>query len=143
MRTLALIAALSLAACNQAQETAANEAAAPAAPVPAASAPDPVQPGRGVVPIAFQGEWNADLSACGSGTNDSRLDIGTDTIRFYESGGRIKSVSVWDSGDVTLLADITRDGQTTEGAYTYRLSADGLTLTDLNGGLTRQKCPSS
>ena len=143
MRTLALIAALSLAACNQGQEPAANEAAVPAAPAPAASASDPVQPGRGVVPVAFQGEWNADLSACGSGTHDSRLDIGTDTIRFYESGGRIKSVSVWDSGDVTLLADIAGEGQATEGTYTYRLSADGLSLTDLNGGVVRKKCPSS
>jgi hypothetical protein len=142
MRNLALLAVLALAACNQAQAPAQNEAAAPAAqrPAPAATLA-PAQSERGVVPAAFQGEWNADLADCGSGMNDSRLEIGPDTIRFYESSGRIKSVSVWDSGDVTVLADVTGEGETRETTHTFRLSDDGLTLTDLNGGLVRQRCP--
>ncbi|HYG26874.1 MAG TPA: hypothetical protein VD906_08200, partial [Caulobacteraceae bacterium] len=122
MRKLALIAALAVAACNQAQDPAENTAAAPAANAPA-EVTAPAQGERGVVPAAYQGEWNADLEACGTGMHDSKLEIGPDTISFYESSGRIKSASEWEGGDLTILADVTGEGETRETTHTYRLSA--------------------
>ncbi|HYG25688.1 MAG TPA: hypothetical protein VD906_02165, partial [Caulobacteraceae bacterium] len=126
------------------QDPADNAAPAPAANTAApAATPAPAEGARGVVPVAYQGEWNADLNACGTGMHDSRLEIGPDTISFYESSGRIKSASEWEGGDLTILADVTGEGETRETTHTYRLSADGQTLTDLNGGLVRKKCPAS
>lgn len=144
MRAIALAAAtlLTLAACEREQPAAAPEQPA-ATPAAAQTPPAPANPNAepGVVPAALQGEWNQDLTACGTGMHDSRLEITADEIRFYESGGPVKSVSEWEPGQFTVLADLSGEGEMREATYNYRLSPDGKTLTDLNGNLQRSRCP--
>src|SRR3546814_9088832 len=40
------------------------------------------------IPVLFHGEWNQDLSACGTGSSETRLRISADRLRFYEKIGR-------------------------------------------------------
>jgi len=93
----------------------------------------------GTIPARFRGEWNTDAAACGSGSNDSRLVIAADTIRFYESSGPVQSASV-DDNELTVVARLTGEGETRDATYRFRLSADGRTLTDADSGLARQRC---
>lgn len=39
------------------------------------------------VPKQFIGEWNARLADCGTGDNDSALEIKSDHVSYYESDG--------------------------------------------------------
>lgn len=93
----------------------------------------------GTIPARFRGEWNTDAAACGSGSNESRLVIAADTIRFYESSGPVQSASV-DDNELTVVARLTGEGETRDATYRFRLSADGRTLTDADSGLARQRC---
>jgi len=93
----------------------------------------------GTIPARFHGEWNTDAAACGSGSNDSRLVIAADTIRFYESSGPVQSASV-DDNELTVVVRLTGEGETRDATYRFRLSADGRTLTDADSGLARQRC---
>ena len=145
-----------LAGCNDAT----TPADAPSATPPVADAPPP--PGNGdtglppvdddgddeddsggdavaTIPASFQGEWNTDAAACGSGSNESRLVIAADTMRFYESSGPVQSASV-DGNELTVVVRLTGEGETREATYRFRLSADGRTLTDADSALARQRC---
>ena len=93
----------------------------------------------GTIPARFRGEWNTDTAACGSGSNDSRLVIAADTIRFYESSGPVQSASA-DDNELTVVVRLTGEGETRDATYRFRLSADGRTLTDADSGLARQRC---
>lgn len=93
----------------------------------------------GTIPARFLGEWNKDAAACGSASNDSRLVIATDTIRFHESSGPVQSATV-DGNELTVVARLTGEGETRDATYRFRLSADGATLTDADSGLARQRC---
>ena len=90
------------------------------------------------IPPRFQGEWNTDAAACGSGSNESRL-ISADTMRFYESSGPVQSASV-DGNELTAVVRLTGEGETRDATYRFRLSADGSTLTDADSALARQRC---
>lgn len=91
------------------------------------------------IPPSFQGEWNTDAAACGSGSNESRLVISADTMRFYESSGPVQSASV-DGNELTVVVRLTGEGETRDATYRFRLSADGRTLTDADSALARQRC---
>ena len=150
-----------LAGCNDAaMPTDAPSATPPAADAPPADAAPP-PPGNGdtgvppvdddlddndadddavsTIPASFQGEWNTDAAACGSGSNESRLVISADTMRFYESSGPVQSVSV-DDNELTVVVRLTGEGETRDATYRFRLSADGNTLTDADSALARQRC---
>ena len=155
------VAIATLAACNDATPP----ADAPLATPPVADAPPadaaPPPPGDGdvgvppvdddlddndadddavaTIPASFQGEWNTDAAACGSGSNESRLVISADTMRFYESSGPVQSASV-DGNELTVVVRLTGEGETREATYRFRLSADGRTLTDADSALARQRC---
>ena len=156
------LAIAALAGCNDAT----TPADAPSATPPVADAPPadaaPPPPGNGdtgippvdddgdneddsgddavaTIPASFQGEWNTDAAACGSGSNESRLVISADTMRFYESSGPVQSASV-DDNELTVVVRLTGDGETRDATYRFRLSADGTTLTDADSALARQRC---
>ena len=109
-------------------------------PAPAPTADDTQPAIDTVVPAAFLGEWAADAAACARPGDESRLRIDADRIAFHESSGAIVSVA-GDAADLTLVAQLTGEGETREATYRFRLS-DGDTLTDTSSGtgMVRQRC---
>ena len=109
----------------------------PAVPSPRASTPDP----NATIPRAFQGTWAADAIACRMPAHESRLTLQPDRVAFYAGAGPVKSV-VADGNDITVLAELTSEGQTDETTYVFQLSDDGNTLTDISTGpgMVRQRC---
>ncbi len=115
-----------------------------AAPTPI---PAPVSPGGRVqdpnatIPEAFQGTWAADAIACREPARESRLILQADRVAFHEGAGPVKSAVV-DGNDITVLAELSSEGQTDEVTYAFQLSDDGNTLTDISTGpgMVRQRC---
>jgi hypothetical protein len=145
MRTLLPAAALTmfLVACSPGEEAAPAPAPAPA-PTPAPAQKPAVSAISVTAPPAFQGEWNADLSACGGGGDESRLIIGPDTIRFYESQGEISATRLEAEDRLAIEAMMSGEGETWVDSRVFQLSEDGQTLTDVgegSTGLARRRCP--
>ena len=95
--------------------------------------------GNTVVPSQFQGEWNEDLSACGNGTNDSRLRIYADRLQFYESTGYVKRARIVNPQSVELSLSFSGEGSTWEDSLTLVLKKSGQSL-NVDGSL-RNRCP--
>ena len=91
-----------------------------------------------VVPAAFLGEWNEDLSACGTGNNDTRLRIEPGRMRFYESDGEVTKIATPNSRTLKATLSLVGEGQTWTDTVTLVLSRSGDDLT--SGGLTRHRC---
>jgi hypothetical protein len=121
--------------------TTADASVPPASETPAPPVDDvPVADGT-TVPARFLGEWAIDAAACTSPGHESQLSIGADRIAFHESSGTIQSVAS-DDADLTVVAQLTGEGETREATYRFRLSGDGNTLTDISSGtgMARQRC---
>ena len=132
-RLSALPVLMVVAACSQAD--------APAqAPRPTAVAVEVVGDPT-AIPARFRGEWNADLAACGTGRSDSQLTLGVRDVQFYESGGAVKSVALPTPDRLQVTLALTGEGESWTATRDFRLSADGATLTDAEGGLVRRRCP--
>ncbi len=93
------------------------------------------------IPAAFRGRWAADAKACQKTADESQLELQADRAAFFEGSGPIKSVVV-DGDVVTLLAELTAEGETDETTYAFRLSDNGNTLTDISTGpgMVRHRC---
>lgn len=162
-----LIAALSLAACSG-QESAeneiqvvdpgtpveedgatfniSNEAVTDVPPPPSLPNENSVGPGNeaaGVIPARFRGEWTEEPSACGSGDSETRLRIGADALRFYESIAKVREIEVVSDRVIEVTADYSGEGQTWSNQSRLSLSPDGDTLTVTGEGatMTRTRCP--
>jgi hypothetical protein len=96
--------------------------------------------GATVIPRAFVGEWNTDPGACGTGLSDTRLRIESGRLRFYESDGDVRDVTVHNSRSVTVNASFSGEGQTWNDTVQMTLSRSGNELTI--DGFTRTRCPS-
>jgi hypothetical protein len=96
-----------------------------------------------VVPVLFRGEWNEDLSACGSDSNDSRLRIYARKLAFYESDGEVKRVIFHNIRAITVRASFAGEGQVWDADQTLVLSRSGndLTITKEGSSFTRHRCP--
>ena len=143
---------LSIAGCSAPRAPAGAAADAPAnadtdmssatEPAPAPTADDTQPAIDTVVPAAFLGEWATDAAACARPGDESRLRIDADRIAFHESSGAIVSVA-GDAAGLTIVAQLTGEGETREATYRFRLSGDGNTLTDTTSGglgMVRQRC---
>ena len=121
--------------------TAAGTSMPPASKAPAPPVDDVPAADGTTVPARFLGEWAIDAAACTSPGHESQLRIGADRIAFHESSGAIQSVASGDS-DLTVVAQLTGEGETREATYRFRLSGDGSTLTDISSGagMARQRC---
>jgi len=130
--------------------------AKPAAPPAPATAPAPAKgadaSGAGgssdlsAVPAGFIGEWNSDPKDCGKGHGEGSLTIEAHRIFFYESGGPIDAVTQKAPNLIQIAAKLTGEGETWTDVTTFRLSADGKTLTDASvpgeaSPMTRTRCP--
>ena len=93
------------------------------------------------IPASFQGRWAADADACRKPADESQLELQADRAAFFEGSGPIKSVVV-DGDVVTLVAELTAEGETDETTYAFRLSDNGNTLTDISTGpgMVRHRC---
>ncbi len=95
------------------------------------------------VPMRFQGEWASSLKACGTTADESRLTIGADRIRFYESGGAIKAVVTQGDDVIAMIIELSGEGESWLSFRHFQLSADQKTLTDVTdeSQLVRYRCP--
>ena len=90
------------------------------------------------IPLAFRGEWNRDLSACGTGNDESRLRVGADAVRFYESRGALVAVAAHGAREAEITLAMSGEGETWRERFRFLLSDDGDALTI--GGMTRRRC---
>lgn len=98
------------------------------------------------VPLQFLGEWNSDVTDCGTGQNDSVLLIRPSHIRFWESSGPIKAVVTTGEQQLFLIVELTGEGETWTAAKHFRLEQGGVALVDVSdhgGEFVRFRCPVS
>lgn len=97
-----------------------------------------------VVPKQFRGEWNAKLSDCGTGMNDSRLVIRAGYIEFYESEGEILAVVTRGANELGVIAELSGEGDSWLAYSQFKLSEDGQALVNGADEATASKlrrCP--
>lgn len=96
-----------------------------------------------IVPSPFRGEWNEDLSACGTAQNDSRLRITGTNLAFHESDGEVKRVIVHNSRAITVSATFAGEGEVWDAVQQLVLSRSGknLTINREGSSFTRHRCP--
>ena len=135
MRRLSVLPLLTIvSACSQG----APEPAPPAGPAAVAVevVGDPT-----AIPARFRGEWNADLAACGTSRNETRLMLGAREVAFHESSGAVRNVAQPAPDRLAATFTLTGEGESWEARHDFSLSSDGATLTDMAGGLVRHRCP--
>lgn len=129
--------------------SATGDAPQPTATLPAgasqvASAADQAGPAadpNDTVPAPFRGRWATDAAACGKPADESQLELQANRAAFFEGSGPIKSVVV-DGDVITLVAELSAEGEVDETTYAFRLSDNGRTLTDISTGpgMVRHRC---
>ena len=80
------------------------------------------------IPKEFLGEWNADLSQCGKGTEESFLMMEPHQVSFWESSGPVRAAIVLDR-ELALILELFGEGERWLSATQFELSADGKVLT--------------
>lgn len=143
--TLALAAALSLAACGQndtpADDVAATDGPDEAAPAITAPAPTPTPTPTDAVgipefgiPVALQGRWGMVPADCTSTRGDAKglLGISATTLTFYESFARLGSIK--NRSDTAIRADFSFTGEGMEWSREESLIVEGDTLTRTEKG---------
>ncbi len=113
----------------------------PAAQVTASSPSRLATDPNSTIPVPFQGRWAADASACEKQADESQLELQANRAAFFEGSGPIKSVVV-DGDVITLVAELSAEGEIDETTYAFRLSDNGSTLTDISTGpgVVRHRC---
>lgn len=148
---LALATLLALGAgCNADRTPASASGGAPPASTPSVGMPhDPstsdqatlASDANDTIPPAFQGRWATDAAACRKPADESQLELQAHRAAFFEGSGPIKSVVV-DDEVITLVAELSAEGEIDETTYAFRLSDNGTTLTDISTGpgMVRHRC---
>ena len=149
-----LLAALILAACSAeggapgegtdtvvVGDVAGEDAAAPPSDVPPPAVRNDGAMSEPEAAAIIPGEWNADLSACGTGLSDTRLRIDAARLTFYESIGMVRRVEIESEQVVDVTAEYRGEGETWTDERRLSLSPDGDSLTITGSTLTRSRCP--
>jgi len=125
-----------------------NEAAMPGNQSDAADDDDDMASATGALfPAAFHGRWGLVANDCTStrGDNKGLLTVTGDTLRFYESRGRIDKLTAESPTRMRVELDFVGEGQAWEKTATYSLADDGKTLirteSDPALSLTYTRCP--
>jgi len=98
------------------------------------------------MPVQFIGEWNAVVADCGTGNNDSVLEIEADHISYWESDGPIRAIVAHGRYEVALIAELSGEGETWLTTAQFKLSPreDKLVSTSIPGReFVRYRCPHS
>jgi hypothetical protein len=136
-----------LAACgsgepvNQAEPVAAppsivSTPTAPAVPVAVQAKP------AAAIPEPFLGTYDISREDCAR-SSDGRLTVAPGELRFHESIGTVRKVTVAGADSVTVEADYQGEGESWRNVRELRLAGGGASLT-IRGdgiGLTRIRCP--
>lgn len=114
--------------------------------LPQTKAPSPTEAPKPTrlasVPAAFQGVWAATLADC-KAPAETRLEIGADQLRFYESSGPVASVDSSDPSEILITVALSGEGAMSQRTFRYRLIDDGQGLFDVRNGLRRIRCPTA
>ncbi len=105
--------------------------------VPVKAAPVPTVLTR--IPSAFVGEYNDDLSACGTGMNDSRLRVRATTVAFDESETAVTRVIL--IGSKSVKVEGMADGEGQHWKTSFRLTLNSNDGVSVDGADTRARCP--
>ena len=130
---------------NAADGSAASPAVPPgesAAPV-TAPPPLPATPAASdSIPAAFLGVYDGSREACGR-PSDERLSVAPRELRFHESIGTVRGVTVAGADAVNVEADYQGEGESWRSVRELRLSDGGSTLSISGDGtrLARVRCP--
>ena len=98
------------------------------------------------MPAQFIGEWNAVVADCGTGNNDSVLEIKSSHISYWESDGPIKAIVVHGRYEVALIVELSGEGQTWLTTAQFKLSPGGdklVSTSDPGNEFVRYRCPRS
>lgn len=121
-----------LAACNSETAPVPNDGAqAPAAVPDIATEPDaaPTPPAAGnAIPLALQGVWNLDAADCANAVSEGRLEIGAQSLEFYESRAALGTIESVDATSITANYDFTGEGQTWQRVIELKTTSEGKTL---------------
>ena len=129
MRHLSLVplAALALAACQQAEAPSAGEdpRTGAASPAPAAQPPAAV-----AIPAALHGRWGLVPADCTSTRGDAKglVTIDATTLRFYESRAQLGAVRQRDDNGIEASFAFSGEGQTWRLDVDLRVKDGGKTM---------------
>ena len=84
-----------------------------------------------LVPEAVVGEWRHDTTDCRSDTDDSVLMITQTEVRFWASAGPITAVTRHATGEISITARVSEQGETSLATWRFRLSSDNMALADV------------
>lgn len=103
------------------------------------------EPALPTVPEPWLGEWNANLSACGTFNNDSRLKLSAERIEFWASDGLIRGAFTNGPLEILIVADHSGEGETWLGASHFHMAESGDSIAmDIGEGappFIRYRCP--
>ncbi|HAN88805.1 MAG TPA: hypothetical protein DCQ48_05640, partial [Erythrobacter sp.] len=80
------------------------------------------------IPAAFRGVWDYVEGSCDP-ASDLRVEIGPETMQFYESFGEVTRIEVAGPQDIVVSLAMEGEGETWEMARRFTLSDDGRRLT--------------
>ena len=92
------------------------------------------------VPERFQGMWARSNDACATPAHESKLTLDAGRIGFHESEGPVLRTIEHDD-TLTVVSLLSGEGESREATHRFRLAPDGATLTAIEGGLVRVRCP--
>jgi len=91
-----------------------------------AGPPEPVV--AETIPAAFRGVWDYVEGSCDP-ASDLRVEIGPETMQFYESHGDVTRIEVGSPQDIVVSLAMEGEGETWEMARRFTLTDGGRTLT--------------
>jgi hypothetical protein len=94
------------------------------------------------IPVHFHGNWAGSYQACQKQRgDDTRLKITANTLEFYESKGTVQEVVTHSKQKITVVAQMSGEGQTWKTTTPLQLSPDGKRITDSSTSFVRVRCP--
>lgn len=106
---------------------------------PKAVAPAPAEPITSI-PAAFHGVYDQDRESCGQ-ASEYRLNVTADALRFHESIGTVRAVTVAGPNDVEVAADYEGEGEKWSNRRRLRLAEGRLTISGEGIEIVRLRCP--
>ena len=93
------------------------------------------------MPAQFRGQWSVD---CADEESTSALEIGQDTITYYESSGSIKAIVQRGDLEVATISEVSGEGEAWLSLAKFRLANGNKTLLDVTNeseaAFSRDKC---
>lgn len=108
------------------------------------SQPQQQQLDERAIPSKFHGEWNENLTDCGTGNNESSLTITATEMHFYESDGTVRGAFMRGAYEILIVLDMSGLGNSWMTSFQYTLAGNGQYLSSRNDDGTlfvRYRCP--